>query len=327
MATVRSSAPRFRRYELEGKTLLTDDDQKILEHVYRHRLIDAQSIYSLFPTRSQQQLSRRLHALFHEGYLSRPPQQLIRHEHIKGSRPLVYALDRKGASEIREKNRRRVTSVNWLQKNRQIKWWSIEHTLSITRFMVQLEVAINNRDDLDLIGFDEILEAHAARSTRQAQQPERFRTPVSWHGHKGEEGIAPDRIFGIRVGDQDNYFFLEIDEGTETIEPSVRRQRPVSLFRQSSMLRKFVLYANVHQARVHLKNFGIPSFRVLTVTTTPVRAANMADVCGRYIGSGKLHARPGLFLFYNRQTITDHDGDVLDTPFLNGVGKEKKELV
>jgi len=193
--------------------------------------------------------------------------------------------------------------------------------------MVNLEVAINKREDLELISFDEILETKAPRSTRRAQQAERFRTPVIWHDYSGEEGIAPDRIFGIRAGDQDNYFFLEIDQGTETIEPSVRRQRPVSLFRQSSMLRKFVLYASVHQARVHQKYFGIPSFRVLTVTTTPTRAANMAEVCGRFINSGELQARPGLFLFFDQQTIADHVGDVLVAPFLNGVGNDRRGVV
>ena len=41
MAAIRTSAPRFRRYVLERKISLTDTDRKILEHVYRHRLIDA----------------------------------------------------------------------------------------------------------------------------------------------------------------------------------------------------------------------------------------------------------------------------------------------
>ncbi|MGR8949129.1 MAG: replication-relaxation family protein [Gammaproteobacteria bacterium] len=327
MATVRASAPRFRRYDLERNTFLTDDDRKILEHVYRHRLIDAQSIYSLFPNRSQQQFSRRLHALFHEGYLSRPPQQLIRHERIKGSRPLVYALDRKGAREVSAQTGKRVSTFNWLQKNRNIKWWNIEHMLSTTQFMVQLEVAIKFRDDLSLIRLDEILAVYAPESTRRSAQPERFRTPVTFRTYSGEEGIAPDRIFGIRSGDQESFFFLEIDEGTETIEPSTRRQRPSLFFRQSSILKKFVTYANAHAERAHQKHFGIPSFRILTVTTTPRRAGNMAEVCGRHIGSGALAVRPGFFLFSDRETLKGCASDALNAPYLNGFGKEKRGAI
>jgi hypothetical protein len=53
----------------------------------------------------------------------------------------------------------------------------------------------------------------------------------------------------------------------------------------------------------------------------------MAEVCGRYIGSGALTVRPGLFLFGDRETIDELAGDVLKAPYLNGFGKEKRGVV
>jgi hypothetical protein len=86
-------------------------------------------------------------------------------------------------------------------------------------------------------------------------------------------------------------------------------------------LRKFVLYAATFHNRTHTQRFGIPSFRVLIVTTTPARVANMIESFERLIRPAPVSAPTGLFLFTDRATLAQHDGDLLALPCLNGAGK------
>jgi hypothetical protein len=299
----------------------TDDDLALVDYVSQLRLIDSNSLVSLFPDRSSQHLKRRLKLLFENGFLYRPAQQQIRHETIAGSFPKIYALDRKGAKLINDRLGRQVRVDHWLQKNRGIKWWNIEHTLSTAQFQAQLMAAIGRQDELSLLTFDDILAQHAPEKTKRSRQPGRFRTPVTWHGRQSEEGIAPDRIFGVQAPDNDNFIFFENDQGTETIEPSVTRQRSPLFFQHSSILRKLVVYANAFQAMAHRDHFGILAFRVVTVTTTQQRAENMAQVCAAHVCSGAHSVRPGLFLFTDRETLSEHDNNPLAVPYLNGAGK------
>jgi hypothetical protein len=58
------------------------------------------------------------------------------------------------------------------------------------------------------------------------------------------------------------YFFLEADRGTITVKRFVRKlQAYTAYFRDGR----------------HIEKFGIKHFRVVTVTTTPVRKANLAS--------------------------------------------------
>ena len=200
---------------------------------------------------------------------------------------------------------------------------SIEHTLNTTRFIADLQSSIRERSDLAFLSFADLLARYAPERTHKAAIPDRWRTRVSWRGYTGEEGIRPDRIFALMAhgSPAPDTFFLENDEGTETIAPSSRRQAPATFFRQNSILRKFVLYAATFRNRTHTERFGIPSFRVLFVTTTPTRAENMIEAFERFIHPEPIGAPAGLFLFTDRLTLAEHRNDPLALPWLNGVGK------
>lgn len=168
--------------------------------------------------------------------------------------------------------------THWTQKNHGLKLMSIDHALNTSRIVAGLECTLPRYDGLALVPFAELLAQHALERTRKAAVPDRWRTRVAWRGVTSEEGIRPDRIFGLTAPSRPvpDCYFLENDEGTETIEPSLTRQRPAIFFRQNSILRKFALCAATFHNRTHEQRFGIPSFRVLIVTNTPARAAPRA---------------------------------------------------
>ena len=330
----RASTPRFRRESKDGEVIvpppfrLTPDDTEIFLHVYRNRLIDSASIYRLFPHRSEQRLSRRLKALFLAHYLGRPPRQIELYRPGGGSEHFVYGLDREGARVLRGILQMDIPIYHWLQKNTEIKKTNIDHTLGVTRFMVNLELAARKRQNIRLIRFDEIITKLVPERTRNRRDPDRWQAPINWNGHEGKEGTRPDQIFGIEYLDRPEgknraFFFFGQDEGSETIEPGERQRKSRQFFRSSSFLRKMIVYAFSHHERMHERHFGFAATpRILTVTTTPERAANMRRLYDTYLKAKPLETKPGLFLFASVAEVEAHGEDILAMPWTNCAGQQ-----
>src|SRR3569833_1851852 len=156
MGAVRQSHPRFHRDGDAPRIALTSDDAEILERVFRHRFIRADDLFRLFPDRSPDRLSRRLMLLYRNRYLDRPIAQIDR---FRGgsSQPLVYGLDNAGARYLAEIAGRPPASTDWKARNRSYTRENLDHTLAVTRFMVDLELACRARGDVELITEAEIL--------------------------------------------------------------------------------------------------------------------------------------------------------------------------
>lgn len=329
MTDRRSSPSRLRRNDDDPLPpfRLTEDDITILWHVYRNRLIDSQSIYRLFAHRSEQQLSRRLNALFRHHYIGRPTRQIELVTPGSGSEHLVYGLDREGARLLAERFGVRINHYHWLQKNAELTRTNIGHTLSTTRFMINLEVSARKHGRVRVIPFDELLATYAPSHTKRLPRPGYVRAGVNWNGHSGEEGTIPDRIFGLEyldrpVESRKVFFYLEIDEGFETVEPSGEQQKAPSFFRRSSILRKFIVYAFAYRARFHEKHFGFfAPPRMMVVTTSPDRIATMQAAYIRHIAPQPLGLQPGMALFAHGRGIEDAQS-LLEMPWRSATGRE-----
>ncbi len=299
MGQKRTSHPRFRR---EGDTPhleLTDDDAEILHHVYRHRFIRAEDLYRLFSDRSADRLSRRLTALYRAGFLDRPIAQIDRFKQ-GGSQSMVYGLDAVGARYLKETLGVPIGSADWKSRNRSYTRESLDHTLAITRFLVDLEVACRARTDVSLIRFEDIL-ANAPEATQRSRFPMSWPVPMQWHGGKAEVHVAPDAIFGLRIVRADgtaarSFFFLEVDRGTMTIVPSERVRESDAFPHRATILRKLYAYADSYRLGLHKERFGFKAPRVLFLTTSEARAAAMRSAAQQQI-SNWARVSTGSFLF------------------------------
>jgi hypothetical protein len=159
----RASFPRFKRSGVPPRIELTEDDIEILRCVYRHRFIRADDLYRLFAARSADKLSRRLVRLYRNQYLDRPIAQVDRYGE-GGSKPMVYGLDNRGARFIAESFGYSVTSGDWKARNRTYTRENLDHTLSITRFLVDVELACRKLEAIDLIRLEEIVTAAPERT-------------------------------------------------------------------------------------------------------------------------------------------------------------------
>lgn len=299
MGAMRKSYPRFKRQSDAPRIELTEDDTAILRHIFRHRFLRAEDLYRLFPERSADKLSRRLTRLYRNGFLDRPIAQVDRYRE-GGSKSLVYGLDAGGARYIKEVLNVPIRTADWQARNRSYTRESLDHTLAISRFMVDLEVSARATPGVSIIPFDEIL-AGAPEATRKLAQPARWPVELRWYASHGTVHIIPDAIFGIRQKSADGkatrtFIFLEIDRGTMTIAPAKHVRESEGFLYRATMLRKFLTYAEGYRQDVHKRHLGIPAARVMTLTTTEARAEAMRKACEDYVVRPQ-KVPPGLFLF------------------------------
>ena len=302
MATKRAPSPRYSSNLPAPNVELQPDDLQLFWHLYCNRVMDAKSIYRLFPNRSQQKLSRRLNALRKEdAYISRLPQANTRAILRQGSDPLVYALSGGGAKALAAERKISIPLTRWKSKNLALTTNTIQHEIHASRFMAEVHrcAAMSGGD----MSFHHSHEFMQIEPTNRGL-PNVLRTQINgWKGHRVTEGTAPDRIFSIVAGGRKQFFFVEMDEGTETIAPGTSKISQASFWRSTSLLRKFAIYTSAFETKAHQACFDIPVFRVITVTTSRERIRNMQDSIKQHLPN----ARNGLFLFTHREAVEGSD--------------------
>jgi hypothetical protein len=213
-----------------------------------------------------------------------------------------------------------ITSGEWKARNRTYTRENLDHTLSIARFMVDLELACRRSGNIELISFEEVL-ADAPERTRRRPQPGRWPVPVRWADASGEVTVAPDAIFGLRLTQADGrtvrtFVFLEIDRGTMTIAPAKRVRESSAFLHRTSILRKLLTYGASHHLQLHREHLGIPIARVLTLTTSLARAEAMRETAFNLV-TRPMRLPPALFLFGSLEA----SGDPLATAWADAAGE------
>src|SRR5947209_1952291 len=83
---------------------ITARDEEVMLIVARHRVARSrhivQLIQAMHPGASEQQILRRLGAMYHRGHLARPLAQLDSFRAGIGSRPIAYILGNRGADLV-----------------------------------------------------------------------------------------------------------------------------------------------------------------------------------------------------------------------------------
>src|SRR6185295_4209660 len=116
--------PRFERATTR-EFHLTPRDLDLIRAVAAHRFLRSTHLAAL-DGGSPQKLLRRLHLLYHHGYLDRPRMQLEFYE--RGSEPMVYALGNRGAVLLAKEDGEARGKLNWSAKNSALKRAFLRHT-------------------------------------------------------------------------------------------------------------------------------------------------------------------------------------------------------
>jgi hypothetical protein len=121
---------------------------------------------------------------------------------------------------------------------------------------------------------------------------------VPQRGVVREHGLVPDFAFGLVLPNGSRrHFMVEIDRGTMP----VTRSNPM----QTSFEQKMRAYLIAHAAKVHERQFGWNTFRVLTITTDDRRMRSMQEASRRLHVPHSLGAP--LFYFATRWELSHND--------------------
>jgi hypothetical protein len=292
---VRPEAPRSMR--------VTARDLSLLGNIGRFRLASTSQLAAL-DGGSAQNVSRALLALWENGYVERPEAQVASRILYEGSRPTIYGLTRKGAALLRKHGldvRRRL--LDGIDKERSAGWRFVEHTVAITEFMVGLELAARGRDELRILERGEILE-DAPKTNRDRLV--RVEATIRLGGALRKNAVVPDALFGLRLNDaKDHFFMLEVDRGEMPVERYRSAQR-------TYFGKKMLTYYEANRQRRHVHDLGLENFRVLTVTTSKERIERMLAALDTITeGRGS-----NLFLFADWVTFTASNS--LDLEWVSG---------
>jgi hypothetical protein len=285
---------------------ITQRDTTILHNIARYRLITAAQL-ALLDGGSAQNVSRGLLALFEHGFVERPLAQATSRFAHKGSGSTIYGLTRKGARLLRQQGYDfRRSLLDGIDKERGAGWRFLEHTVSITQFLVALEIGVRSREGLRILGSAQVLE-DGSRSTRD--QLVRIAATISLDGTLKTNAVLPDAVFGLRFSDdEESYFMLEIDRGEMPIE------RYSDLYR-TYFAKKLLTYYEASRQQRFIHDLGIGNFRVATVTTTLKRVDQMLEALNRITeGRGS-----SIFLFTDEGTLVA--SNPLDLEWMSGKGE------
>ena len=273
-------------------------DAAIILGAYRYRFLTTDQVQMLTGTTSRTKLNDRLRELWGADFLDRPELQRDMFAYAD-KRPTVHALGSRGATWLTDNhNVRFPKAVDWRAKNKNIKSGEfIRHTLGVTETMLTAERAINSVDGLRLIDRAEVW-LTSPRYNERVLRPFELPTEIAWRdGPAVRRKTVPDYTFGI--GDTRGetatraLHFLEYDRMTEDLVKSSATQ--------SSILQKYLGYADAYARKIHHDLYGYNRFRVLFVIEGDQRRIDSMTAVYKAHVSSRIPA--GAILYTTAETL------------------------
>lgn len=219
-------------------------DEKSLEIVrlvYAYRFLSTQGLAALTGLPADH-LQERLDTLCAGELLIRIHRPALWEE----TAPDVYGLDRRGADWVASESGVDRAQIKWSRTGNHVKLLFLEHTLRVNDARIAFTLAARGHPDHKLVIWREGLGI-----ADRAPDPQ---DATKWLP------VRPDGYFCYRVEERRAHFFLEIDLGTESNHCFRQKVRAYIAYRQSGRYRE---------------RYGAYAFRVLTVTTSERRMANL----------------------------------------------------
>ncbi len=225
--------------------VLTDRDKAIILSVYENRFLRRDQIQRLYFTdASVPACNMRLKKLYEHRFLDR----LIRPVAF-GSNQIVYALHRRGAGVVSVALNVDQQNVKWHRDHNRVEFLFMEHTLAVSEFKVNLDLALHETCSVDLLFYSR------ENKGLQARVPD----PI---GKKKYLVVAPDAFLGLKTKDGNSFFFLEVDMGTETLK---------------RFAEKVIAYKQYWKTGKYHQDYEFNHFRILTIAESERRLSNLIE--------------------------------------------------
>jgi hypothetical protein len=231
---------------------LTERDVQIVHAVAAYRLLSSAQLEALLfqsdkPRGRQSSCQRRLQLLYHHGYLDRLPMPVILGE---GRFPHVYVLDQAGSVLVAATLGVDQATIGWRPHHNLLEPPFIFHTLAINDVRVVVTL-LAQRNHFEMV---EWIDEAGFRAAKE-------KVPFRMRGVQIVRNY-PDGYFKLTLPQQTQaaHFFLEVDLGTMSMTRWKEKVQAYTEFRARGL--------SEH-------HYGTRNFRVLVVTTTNQRLANL----------------------------------------------------
>lgn len=323
MNAKRRSHKRYIRPRQRPQVAPTDDDKQLFLELYRHGVLDSRAVFRLFPHRSTRALNGRLLKLFQAGYILRLKQMRAVFVEGGGSRHEAYVLDTGAEDWLWNEYRLHVPKRTKQLTSRSASY--LFHEIELAHLVISIRQSAEKREGLEFLYPHEIYKRWAPEILARDNLPYRLSARVDWFGYRQIASTRPDAFFMLRYpnrpeGKQRRALFLEVDMGTETVNPGDRKVRSLTFWKDTSVLRKLVVYAYAHKTRSHQTEFGVPNFQVLIVTKNPGKVRAIQQAYQERLAGLPYEVSPIRFLFSDFETLAKYD-DLFDAPLTDGDGK------
>jgi len=228
---------RYRRESAPPPLVLQQRDRQLVAAVGQHRFLTREQIERLF-FRTTTRANFRLQKLYHHRFLNR-----LHLPTVRGSSQAIYCLDREGVPVAAEVLGVPPASIPWKRKSRDVGPLFMRHLLAVNDVRIGFELAARSNPEHELLLWLDDQEA---------------RDKYAW-GYT-QKVLAPDAYGRYRFGDRVVSFFLELDRAT------------MAANRWVDKVKRYQEYAS---SRRYEERFGMKLFRVVVVTTSPQRLANL----------------------------------------------------
>ena len=293
-------SPRFRRVPTSiGEVEKIDSDLDILEKIYHLQHATIPQISAL-TERRYMIVGERMKKLYHNGYIYRFKTY--------NNTPIVHAIENQGYDCLIRKRNYPPNPTSFNKRNRRNKPFFIQHQNSVANFGACLEVATKKNQNTQL----EKLEMRNIKNYSFKTQQKKLKITT-----------IPDAFFSIQHINQrkektTSNFFVEIDRGTESINPKKINNR-------STIAKKMTGYWKAHKQGLFKEKFNLSNARILFITTSDQRIDNMIAL-NKEIDDLKKGSR--LFYFTTLENFDLKNTDkVLDKIWRNGRDDEKLSLI
>lgn len=280
---------------------LTTRDIALLGAIYKYRVLHRGQVGELFFAGVNDEGSsarRRLSLLYQHGYLERIPRFISSPANNPGP---AYRLAQRGAVLLAERAGVPLKDFNYWGKtvDRDSHIGSVghaylEHNLTLTEIRLWFEHQAAQAN-CNIVTWLDYFDLHASWKTERVLIRLTPQAPIE------NMAIAPDGYVVLETEKGRGHFFLEFDRGTETIGKQWKRK--VLAYQEYLRSGKF------HQRYQASEHTG---FRVLTITTSMKRAANLHQAAKTYADA----AMSGMFLFTDWPTI--QQGRLTDALWFRG---------
>jgi hypothetical protein len=213
---------------------------------------------------------RRLKLLKDNGYVRRIERYQLLSE---GKKPYLYTLTRFGAQTLAAHLNCTVEETGWRERETRLRPNYIEHHIKINDIRLAFMRAVEQVEGITLVAWRDELELTKIHS--------QFTIPLKVGTETRHEKLFPDACVILRGRDNvPRYAFIEYDGGTETTES---RNDEYRTFAHKMRLYKSLIFKNkdTNEESPLRKHYGIPTARVLTVTTSSTRRDRLVEVSER----------------------------------------------